>query len=173
MATGEMNHGTHCTLRNSIYFEPGGVSAHRFLVCSAALVKASTGSSPRGITLGACISNCRRDDSGSRLCRGWCANGLSGDDWIRRSGNCLPSAAGADRSTCPLASCDCLGLAVYDCWESGHVECNHSISALQYIHLCPWPELGNCHHLCARIAGKQPSDFHAIAQSESHRPGKG
>src|SRR6266540_964350 len=133
MARGDMNHGTHCALRNSIYIEPGGVCAHCFLVCSAALVQVATRDGPGTVIVGPCISHSRRDDPGSRLGRGWCTDGIPSYDRIWRPGNCLSSLAGIDRFTSPLSSRDCMGLAIYDCWESGYAERHYSIRALQCV----------------------------------------
>src|SRR5206468_4120733 len=146
----------HCTLRNSIYFEPGGVSAHRFLVCSAALIQSATRDSPGALMVGPCISHLGRDDPGSRLGRGWGANGFPRDDRIWRPGDSLPGSSGIARATDSYLWRDPTCLAMYDCRESGYVECYYSIRALQCVYLCTGLELGDCHHLCPRIAGEQP-----------------
>src|SRR6266496_4483228 len=161
-----MNHGTSCTLWNSIYFEPCSVSTDCFLVCSAAHIQAATRDSPDTIIMGPCISYGRWNDPGSRLCRGSRTHGIPGDDRVWRFGHRVPGTAGIDRTTQPLLRCDCVSLAMYDRRESRHIECHHSICALQRVHLCTRFELGDRHHLCASLAGEQPSDFHAIVRSE-------
>src|SRR5262249_372460 len=95
------------------------------------------------------------------------ASGVPGDDRVWRSGNRLPGPAGIDRSTCPLPWCDCSGLAVHQCWNAGHGECDHSIGTRQCVQLCARRELGDCDHVCASVAGEQPADFPAITRPES------
>src|SRR2546427_1800658 len=93
--------------------------------------------------------------------------GLPGDGRRWRPGNRGPGAAGIDRPACEAQRCDRVGLAVRRRWDAGYRECDHSIDALQRVHLSAWRELGDRNHACASAAGEQPPDFHAIAPSHS------
>ena len=119
------------------------------------------------LAVGACVSHCRRDDPGSWRFRCRRANGFPDDDRLWRHGNGLAGPAGIDRAPCPVLWCDCIGLAVRHCWDAGHRECDYSIDTRQCVHLCAWRKLGDCDYVRAGVAGEQPSDFHAIAQSQS------
>src|ERR1700674_4752917 len=81
------DYGTDRAVRDSIHVEPGGVFAHRILVCRAPLIGTATRVGLGATPLGPCLPDRRRHDPGSRRRRPRRADGISDDDRIWRPDN--------------------------------------------------------------------------------------